>query len=201
MNKIRRLYIKAIATPEFKKYYGKNWQRIIQKTINKTSMVLKKEFGISVVLKAIQIKKCVLKSFVYCYFWDYLYAFKKELLSTGCDVIIIFTDAPFFYAEDTDCALAVAGYCDHDASRNVSRYRDYIILTNPEKTKMHYENYKTVDWEFLKNLLLHEIGHLFGADHVENKKSFMCACINPKSCLFNTANKKRIIKNKWKKFP
>lgn len=193
--KTRHLYIKAIATTEFKKYYQKNWQETIKKTIQETSEIFEKEFGIKLAFKEIEIRDYKPTIPAFYYLFDYINNLANKDDLNKFDITIAFTNAPFFYAGiDSEKKLATLMSTMPTYSEN------FILLTNPEKTKNCIEYYKSANWLLLIFLLIHEIGHAFRAKDVKNEKSFMSDTTTPKSQFFNKANRKRILKNKWKKF-
>ena len=189
MEKIRQLYIKTIATSKFKKHYGKNWEKIIRKTIKECSKIYRKKFGIKLILKEMQIKKFVIRtSYIPHSIYDYERAF-EEKVRNKFDITIAFTSAPFFTGLDN------LGLAFHAYSCGTQNYKNLIVLSNPEKWCWKY-----VNWSFLTSLLIHEIGHVFQAKDTERAKSYMAIQANTESCHFYYANRKRILKNKWKKF-
>lgn len=196
MRKTRYLHIKAITTVDFKKYHGKNWQEVIRKTIRECSKIYEKEFGIKLVLEEIKIRNFQPKACIPYYLFDYIGGLQNKTDIKNFDAIVAFANTPFFCGGE--------GPLESETSKTLGilhRSTRFILLSNPEKTRMLLdETYKDIDSSFLKLMLIHELAHLFGAENVENKKSFMDGDLTPKACFFNKANKQIILKNKWKKF-
>ena len=171
MEKIRQLYIKAVATLDFAECYNKKWKKRIKKTIEKSSKIFKKKFGIELVSGQIEIGNIDESKFYECEETKLLKHIKRKIQAKNCDLIVIFL-------------------CDISATNNAfTDSKRYIILYN------QILNNSAID-------LVHELGHCFGVKkHSKDFRSIM-AEFNPlsKRVYFDEQSKKRILKNKWKKF-
>lgn len=198
-NKIRRLNIGVAVTADFKNFYKQNWREVIQKTVEESSKIFEQEFKIRLVIKKIKIKRSGKYEAMPYNIFSYTNGLADNRDIKRYDITLAFTDAPYFcdgWQDDyMPLALAVIMY-----------RRKLILLSNPEKTKIwrnfyKWKYYKNVDRSSLKFLLIHELGHLFEARDVKDKKSFMFErMLTSRTRHFDDANKQIILNNKWKNF-
>lgn len=174
---IRQLDVKAVATQDFKSQYGENWRKIIKEVIQDASEIFKKEFGIELILKSIKIRNYYPESILPYFVFDYVKCLQRQEDLQKFDAIIAFTEAPFLSHGDSSRALAA-----------IKLRERLILLGNP----LHLSLFKFC--------LVHELGHLFGAEHTEDEKSYMNGEMDIKACFFEEASKKTILDNKQRQF-
>lgn len=189
MKKTRYLYIRVIATPDFKKYYEKNWEKIIQKTIQGASEIYEKEFGIKIVPSTIEIKDINESRF-----YEIIDSFPQEtpMPHKYGEALAIFFDEQVktIQLKNYDLVLVFLGILPifTDALTDA---KQYIIISNQVRVLEHPEF-----------ILAHELGHCLGVkNHSKNPCSIMFSSFSDSEDIcFDEKSKKIILKNKWKKF-
>jgi len=195
-NETKYLYIKAIATQDFKEHYGENWQKIIEKTIQDSSNIFEEEFAIKLIINTVEVQDCEHEYLPFSVF-GYVNDLSSKEDAKKHDIIIAFTNAPAFSDGSQEF------YGQPTALATIFYKHKLIVLANPEKTRSwrgfyEWKYYKNIDWISLKFLLVHELGHFFKARDVKDKKSYMFErMLTSNTNLFDKTNKKIILKNKW----
>lgn len=166
----RKIYVKAAVDEE---YSGRYWKDVIKRDIKRSSEIFEKQLGIELILTGIER-------------WDSddelckketIEELKKEVPLENNDIVIGFT------RQNYDKHMDKPEYTYWAIAEGVG-FGNYILITSELSRRQ---------------VISHEVAHLFDADHSPDEKSIMYHRVNS-ATTFDEKNKKKILKNKYQNF-
>jgi len=189
----RTVYAKVMVDKAFRNYPG--WERLIQDLIKQSSYHFNRQLGIEIVFKRIEGIETPSVTDARSPIMNTRFPLFVSLGQHICNIINAKTDLGYAaeHVNPEDCDIIV-----YFTGKN---YGLYLGCVNeiPGKYTLVTHNGREDGFQKTLTTFIHEIGHLFGAEHVSNEDSVM----HPgsfESLEFDKINKKRILKYKWRNF-
>lgn len=189
----RTVYVKVMVDKVFRDYPG--WERLIQDLIKQSSYHFNSQFGIEIVFKGIEGIETPSVTDIRSSMIGAKFSWLILLGQHVCNIVNAKTDldyaAEHVNSEDYDIIVYFTG----------KNYGLYLGCVNeiPGRYTLIIHNGREDGFQKTLHVFVHEIGHLFGAVHINCKNSVMCPG-SFKSLKFDKINKKRILKYKWRIF-
>lgn len=198
----REVFLKIVFDKSLASSTIDNWQKIIETAVANTSQIFSSEFKISFIfpenIEIIEMKKpqfslwepsssYLFESTYYLFHREInydLFLLKRYSKSLSYDIIVGFTNKDY-------------GMAGGRASNIPSRY---VIVSGAEALRFSSRQLKI---NHFTNLLNHELGHCFGAEHIYDKEILYVmnpkweSDINPYLFLFHQKTRETILGNKW----